>query len=49
MAKFEDGLAGYKKYRMEEYGGWTNDYGFLEGVSGIGLALISAVSDIEPT
>lgn len=44
MASFEDGLAGYKAYR----GDWVNDYGLLDGISGIGLAMISAVSDIEP-
>ena len=48
MAKFEDGLAGYKTWRSIEYGGWQNDYGLLTGIAGIGLALISAVSDIEP-
>ena len=48
MAKFEDGFAGYKIWRTEEQGGWTNDFSFLEGIAGIGLALISAVSDIEP-
>ncbi len=48
MAKFEDGLAGFKSWRTEERG-WKNDYGFLEGIAGIGLALISAISDIEPS
>jgi len=48
LAKFEDGLAGYKTWRTEKLGGWTNDYSFLEGISGIGLAMISYVSDIEP-
>lgn len=44
MASYEDGLAGYKAYR----GDWVNDYGLLDGISGIGLAMISAVSDTEP-
>jgi lantibiotic modifying enzyme len=48
LASFDDGLAGYKTYRTPEYGGMCNDYGFLEGIAGIGLAIISAVSDIEP-
>jgi lantibiotic modifying enzyme len=48
MAKFDDGLAGYKAYRTEKYGGWINDFGFLEGVAGIGLAILSAISDIDP-
>lgn len=47
MGHFEDGLAGFKHYN-----GATKDYdckpGLLEGVSGIGLTFISAVSKIEP-
>jgi lantibiotic modifying enzyme len=48
MAKFEDGLAGYKAWRSPKYGGWQKEYCFLVGISGIGLTLISAVSNIEP-
>lgn len=48
MAYHEDGLAGYKIWRTEEYGGWQTESGLLEGVSGIGLAFLAAVSDIEP-
>ncbi|NOQ24520.1 MAG: hypothetical protein GQ564_04085 [Bacteroidales bacterium] len=48
MAKYEDGLAGYKVWRTPEYGGLQNEYGFLEGIAGIGLSLISAISDIDP-
>jgi lantibiotic modifying enzyme len=48
MAKFDDGLAGYKVWRAPEYGGSQNDFGFLEGIAGIGLSFISAISDIEP-
>jgi lantibiotic modifying enzyme len=48
MAKYNDGAAGYKRWRIEKYGGPTKEYGVLEGIAGIGLALISAVSDIEP-
>ena len=47
MAKFEDGVAGYKSWQSRN-GGWQNDLSFLEGIAGIGLSLISAVSDIEP-
>lgn len=47
--KFEDGLAGYKSYQGEKFGGWKNDYGLLEGVAGIGLVLLSHVSEEEPT
>ena len=49
MAKYNDGLAGFKAWRSPKYGGIQNDYGLLEGIAGIGLALISTVSDIEPT
>ncbi|MFY9825330.1 MAG: lanthionine synthetase LanC family protein, partial [Thermoanaerobaculia bacterium] len=28
--------------------GWRDDAGFLEGTAGIGLALLGAVSDVEP-
>ncbi|WP_321279875.1 lanthionine synthetase C family protein [Marinifilum fragile] len=48
MAKFEDGLAGYKVWKTPERGGFQNEYGFLEGIAGIGLAFISAISNIEP-
>jgi len=48
MAKFEDGLAGFKTWRTPEYGGWQNEYGLLQGIAGIGLSMISAISDIEP-
>jgi len=48
MAKFDDGLAGYKTWRANKYGGFQNNYSLLEGIAGIGLSLISAVSDIEP-
>ncbi|MCP5051679.1 MAG: lanthionine synthetase C family protein [bacterium] len=48
MATHEDGLAGYKAWHTEKYGGWIAEPAFLEGVSGIGLSLISLLSDIEP-
>lgn len=48
MAKYEDGLVGYKVWRNPEMGGLQNEYGFLEGIAGIGLSLISAISDIDP-
>ncbi len=44
MAKFEDGLAGFKTYKGH-LNTWENNYGFLEGITGIGLGLISATSD----
>jgi len=45
MAVHPDGLAGYKHLTDD---GLVTDYSLLEGISGIGLSLISAVSDIEP-
>lgn len=48
LATFSDGLAGYKAWRTPEYGGWVNETGLLEGVAGIGLALISALYPLEP-
>jgi len=48
MAKFDDGYAGYKAWHTEKYGGWVAETGLLEGVAGIGLALVSLISDIEP-
>lgn len=47
MATHEDGLAGYKTYKGHEEG-WQNDTNLLNGIAGIGLVLISAVSDVEP-
>jgi class I lanthipeptide synthase len=46
MAHFDDGFAGYKAWHGKT--GWHPLTGLLEGISGIGLALISSVSDIEP-
>ena len=48
MAKFEDGLAGYKTWQGGKLG-FQNAYGLLEGIAGIGLALLSYVSDDDPT
>lgn len=48
MATYKDGYAGYKAFRPQEDGGPTLDYGFLEGVTGIGLALLSSLSS-KPT
>ena len=49
MAKFSDGLAGFKTWRPEEYGGWNNQYDMLEGIAGIGLAMLSYLTETEPT
>ncbi|MCD4794095.1 MAG: lanthionine synthetase C family protein [Bacteroidales bacterium] len=48
MANHKDSLSGYKAFRTEKYGGWTEEFGFLEGIAGIGLALMSSISDIDP-
>lgn len=47
MARFDD-FAGFKVWRSESDGGWNNDAGFLEGLAGIGLVLISTISEIDP-
>lgn len=39
---FEDGLAGFKTKFKD---GWKCDYSFLEGVTGIGLVLLSYITD----
>ncbi len=48
MAYHQDGLAGYKSWRTEEYGGWQNETSLLEGVAGIGLVLMSYYYEIDP-
>lgn len=47
-AMYDDGYAGYKAWRSEDYGGLVKTPSLLEGIAGIGLAMISSVSDIEP-
>ncbi len=47
MARHKDGLAGFKTWQNDSRV-WINEPGLLEGIAGIGLAMISAVSDIEP-
>jgi lantibiotic modifying enzyme len=46
MASYADGYAGYKTYTSEAYGGPYPEYGFLSGIAGIGLALLSSFSDV---
>ncbi|MDR2585934.1 MAG: lanthionine synthetase C family protein [Prevotellaceae bacterium] len=48
MAKFEDGLAGYKVFRMEKYGGWKTSNCLLDGIAGIGLCLLSFITEDDP-
>ena len=38
----EDGLAGFKTYMQGE---WIGDYSLLTGISGVGLVLISYITD----
>ena len=45
------GLAGYRAFWMEDDGvtaSWRADPGLLEGVAGIGLAMLGGLSDFEP-
>ncbi len=44
----KDGVAGFKAYRPANSEGNTKETGMLEGAAGIGLNLISAMSEIEP-
>lgn len=48
MRTFPDGHAGYKARYTEDYGGWQNKEPLLDGIAGIGLVLISTISEIEP-
>lgn len=49
MARFQDGLAGYKAWYGSDKG-WSSEYGLLEGIAGIGLVLLSYLHpEIEPT
>jgi|GEM_PF-89176 len=50
MDQFPDGLAGYKA-RLRNQGEeviWGNEIGILKGIAGIGFAMMSIVSSIEP-
>ena len=47
MAKFDDGLAGYKAW-LPHVKKWVNVHGLLEGIAGIGLALMTYYYEIEP-
>jgi plasmid stabilization system protein ParE len=45
-----EGIAGFRAWEVNPGGqpGWRADSGFLEGAAGIGLALLGAVSAVEP-
>ena len=49
LGKYEDGIAGFKYQNPTKPEGWVKSSDFLEGIAGIGLVLISAVSDITPS
>ena len=46
-----EGIGGYRMWGEIEEGrqGWLDDASFLTGSGGVGLALLSAVTDVEPT
>ncbi|MCL2289636.1 MAG: lanthionine synthetase C family protein [Bacteroidetes bacterium] len=49
MAKLEDGLAGYKVFEaLDGDPKWVSRYGLLDGISGIGLALLTYYYEMEP-
>ena len=46
-----EGVAGYRAWEVNpetKIPGWRSEAGFLEGATGIGLALLGAISDVEP-
>ena len=47
MAKYDDGLAGFKAWRTEVYGGPEKSDSLLDGIAGIGLAIISCLNSNE--
>lgn len=50
MSTFKDGLAGFKSYtRIDNKIDYVNEMGLLEGVSGIGLSILSYITNTEPT
>jgi lantibiotic modifying enzyme len=53
MRRSGQGLAGflswYESMRPGESGSWRGEPGFLTGIAGIGLALLAAVTDVEPS
>ncbi|WP_298900864.1 lanthionine synthetase C family protein [uncultured Psychroserpens sp.] len=46
MARFDDGFAGYKMWNPDNET-WSNDASLLTGITGIGLAMISYLSDFD--
>jgi lantibiotic modifying enzyme len=48
MSVHDHGLAGYKAWYSPEYGGWKNSPGLLDGIAGIGLAMMTFISKRTP-
>ncbi len=48
MASHDDGIAGYKAWHHPDFGGWKASSGLLDGAAGIGLSLLSFVSERKP-
>ena len=46
LSYFQDGLAGYKTYREDE---WICDYALLTGIAGVGLVLMTCLEDNTKT
>lgn len=44
MAKFKDGLAGYRYFTFKNEIVWETSFNFLHGIAGIGLSLISSIT-----
>ena len=46
-----EGVAGYRAWEVNpetKIPGWRTEAGFLEGATGVGLALLGAISEVEP-
>lgn len=46
-----EGVAGFRAWEVNQVTnepGWRTEAGFLEGATGVGLALLGAISDVEP-
>jgi hypothetical protein len=49
LARPGEGVGGFLMYRGNETPQWAPDLGLLNGGAGIGLALLGAVSSVEPS
>ena len=48
MSTFPDGYAGYKTWYTPAYGGWQPNASLIEGITGIGLSILSRISFTKP-